>query len=51
MIRDLTGVDEATSGSLLALYAIMGFPASLIVPVLAARLRSVTPIVLVSIGF
>ena len=51
MLRDLTGVDEGTSGSLLALYAIMGFPASLIVPVLAARLRSVTPIVLVSIGF
>jgi CP family cyanate transporter-like MFS transporter len=37
LLVDHAGATEAAAGALLALYAFMGFPAGLIVPVLAAR--------------
>ena len=48
ILTDSAGVDEAQAGALLALYAAVGIPLSLIVPVLATRLRSIA--VLVWIG-
>jgi len=47
LLVDQAGVDEASAGGLLALYAFMGFPAGLVVPVVAARFpRSTAPLVL-----
>jgi len=47
LLVDQAGVDEASAGGLLALYAFMGFPAGLVVPVLVARFpRSTAPLVL-----
>lgn len=37
LLVDTAGADEASAGALLALYAFMGFPAGLLVPVIAAR--------------
>ncbi len=41
ILHDTAGSDPAEAGALLSLYAAMGIPASLLVPMLAARLRSV----------
>lgn len=48
MLQELAGVSAATAGSLLALFAITGMPLALAAPVLTARLRTPTPIVLAS---
>ena len=37
IIRDLTGMDAASAGAALALFALMGLPASLLAPVLGSR--------------
>ena len=51
LLVERAGVTPAEAGTLLALFAITGFPCSLIVPVIAARVRSVAPIVLVATAF
>jgi CP family cyanate transporter-like MFS transporter len=50
LIED-AGVSQAEAGSLLSLYAAVGLPASIIVPVLAVRLRSVWPLLITGIVF
>jgi CP family cyanate transporter-like MFS transporter len=40
LLIDLAGVTPATAGTLLAVFAIAGFPASIVAPILVARLRS-----------
>ena len=48
---DIGGVDAATAGLLLSLFAAIGLPASLLVPVLVVRFQATRPLVLVgSIG-
>ena len=44
-------VSSGEAGALLALYAIMGFPGSLLVPWLAGRMRNVGILLYVSLGF
>lgn len=48
MLQDLSGVSAAEAGTLLALFAILGTPLALVTPVLTARLRTPTPILLTS---
>jgi CP family cyanate transporter-like MFS transporter len=48
MLQDLSDVTAAQAGSLLALFAISGMPLALLAPVLTARLRTPTPILLAS---
>jgi CP family cyanate transporter-like MFS transporter len=48
---DIGGVDAATAGLLLSLFAAIGLPASLLVPMLVVRMQATRPLVLVgSIG-
>lgn len=49
ILIDLAGASPAQAGVLLSLYAGMGIPFSLLVPVLASRMRSVAP--LIALGF
>jgi CP family cyanate transporter-like MFS transporter len=49
MLIDLSGVSPAQAGTLLALFATMGLPASLVVPVLVARFRAVPALFAVAI--
>ena len=49
ILRDLAGVSPAEAGALLALYAAMGLPAGLIVPIVAARYGKVRLLVVVAI--
>ena len=44
LLSDQAGVDAASAGALLALYAFMGFPAGLLIPVIAARFPRVAPL-------
>ena len=44
------GLDRASAGSMLALFAALGLPLSLLVPVLAARMRNPFPLVLVTLS-
>lgn len=48
IVGDLAGVTPAQGGLLLSLYSAMGVPASLIVPMLVARLRNVAVLVYVA---
>ncbi|MFC0681902.1 MFS transporter [Lysobacter korlensis] len=47
LLIEHAGVTAATAGALLAVYSFTGFPMSLAVPVLAARMRSVAPLIYV----
>lgn len=51
LLVDTAGVDDVQAGALLALFGIMGLPASLVVPILAARLRNVSVLIWVSLFF
>lgn len=52
LLVDRAGVTEASAGALLALYAFMGFPAGLVIPVLAARFpRGSTGLALLGVAF
>jgi CP family cyanate transporter-like MFS transporter len=51
LLVEEAGVSDAEAGSLLALYAAVGFPASIIVPILAVRLRSARPLIAVGVVF
>jgi MFS transporter, CP family, cyanate transporter len=44
LLADEAGVDAASAGALLALYAFMGFPAGLLIPVIAARFPRGAPL-------
>lgn len=48
IVIDLTGVSPATAGLLLSLFAFMGLPASLLVPVLVVRFQATRPLFLLS---
>ncbi|ARJ05568.1 MFS transporter [Cnuibacter physcomitrellae] len=51
VLTDVAGVTDQQAGALLSLFAVMGLPAALLVPVLAARMRSVLPLILTGSGF
>jgi CP family cyanate transporter-like MFS transporter len=51
ILLDVSSVTQAQSGALLSLYAVMGLPAALLVPMLAARMRNVFPLVAVGVTF
>lgn len=51
ILQDIAGADSYTAGALLSLYAIAGFPASIVVPLLAVRMRSVTPLLYAGAAF
>ncbi len=48
ILQDVAEVTAAEAGSLLALFAILGMPLALVTPVLTARLRTPSPILLAS---
>ena len=50
MLHDIAGTSPAEAGALLSLYAAMGLPAGLIVPIVAARYGRVRLLVAVGIG-
>ena len=50
MATELAGVDAAQAGALLGAVAICGVPSALIVPVLAVRLKSVTPLIVLGLA-
>ena len=49
ILVDTAGVSHATAGSLLALWAIMGIPSGIIGPLLATRLKNLTPVFLAGV--
>ncbi|HEY8588534.1 MAG TPA: MFS transporter [Naasia sp.] len=51
ILHDVAGADRYTAGALLSLFAIAGFPASIVVPLLAVRMRSVTPLLYAGAAF
>jgi len=51
ILAQTTDTTAAESGALLALYAAMGLPAALLIPVLAARLKNVGPLVQLGVVF
>jgi CP family cyanate transporter-like MFS transporter len=51
MAVELSGVGPAEAGFLLGAFAICGIPAALIVPILAVRLRSVSPLIVAGLVF
>lgn len=50
MLVDIGGVTPATAGLLLSLFAAMGLPVSMIVPVLVVRFQATRPLFLVAVG-
>ncbi|WBU38342.1 MFS transporter [Homoserinibacter sp. YIM 151385] len=50
ILVDVAGIGEAEAGALVALFAAMGIPIAFIAPVLASRMRSVAPLVLLSVA-
>jgi MFS transporter, CP family, cyanate transporter len=48
MLREIAGVGEAEAGALLALLGFLGLPLAAVGPVLAARLRTPTPLLVAS---
>lgn len=51
ILHDVAGTAPAEAGALLSLYAAMGIPASLLVPLLAARMRNVGVLVYAGVAF
>lgn len=51
ILHDVAGVPPAEAGALLSVYASMGIPAGLLVPLLAARMRNVTLLIYAGVGF
>ena len=51
MAAEVSGVDAVEAGALLGAFAICGVPSALIVPLLAVRLRSVSPLIVVGLAF
>ncbi|GGF02381.1 MFS transporter [Mycetocola zhadangensis] len=50
LVRDTVGVSDTTAGVLLSIYAFMGIPAGLLIPILAVRMRNVALLIYVAIG-
>jgi CP family cyanate transporter-like MFS transporter len=50
LLEDLAGVSDATAGTLLALFAFMGFPAGFLIPLIATRMKNVAILVYVAVG-
>ena len=51
MLVQIAHVSPAVAGSLLALYAIMGFPGALVVPAIASRMKNVGILIYVAAAF
>jgi CP family cyanate transporter-like MFS transporter len=51
MLVDIAGVTPAAAGTLLAVFAIAGFPASIVAPILVARLRSPAWLIIAGVVF
>ncbi len=51
LVTDIVGVSDATAGLWLSIYAFMGFPAGLLIPILAVRMKNVALLVYVAVGF
>jgi CP family cyanate transporter-like MFS transporter len=51
MTTEISGVDATQAGLLLSVLALCGLPAALIVPPLAQRLPTITPLLIVALGF
>jgi CP family cyanate transporter-like MFS transporter len=51
LLVETAHVTPAEAGSLLALYAIMGFPGALLVPAIAARMKNVGLLIYVAVAF
>ncbi|GIT82001.1 putative MFS transporter [Leifsonia sp. LS1] len=51
ILHDVAGTPPAEAGALLSVYAGMGIPAGLLVPLLAARLRSVAGLIYAAVAF
>jgi CP family cyanate transporter-like MFS transporter len=51
ILAQTAGTSPAQSGAFLALYASMGFPAALLVPVVASRLKNIGPLVQLGVLF
>lgn len=51
LLVDTAGQTPAEAGAMLSLYAAMGLPAALIIPVLAARLKHIGVLVYAGVGF
>lgn len=50
LLVETAKVSDAQAGVLLGVFAIMGFPSAVLIPPLAARLRSVSPLVVVGLA-
>ncbi|MFP3464763.1 MFS transporter [Leifsonia sp. SIMBA_070] len=51
ILHDVAGVSAADAGALLSVYAGMGIPAGLLVPLLAARMRNVALLIYAGVAF
>ncbi|WP_285113537.1 MFS transporter [Leifsonia sp. fls2-241-R2A-40a] len=51
ILHDVAGVPPAEAGALLSVYAGMGIPAGLLVPLLAARMRNVAVLIYAGVAF
>lgn len=51
ILHDVAGVSPLDAGALLSVYAGMGIPAGLLVPLLAARMRNVAVLIYVAVAF
>ncbi len=49
ILVETAGVSQATAGSLLALWAIMGIPNGIVAPILAARMKNITPLLVAAL--
>lgn len=49
MLQDIAGLDEATAGAMLSVFALMGFPAGLLIPVIASRMKNVALLVYLAV--
>ena len=50
MLVDIGGVTPATAGFLLSLFALIGLPCSMLVPILVVRFQATRPLFLVAVG-
>lgn len=50
MLQDVAGVADSTAGSLLSVFALMGFPAGLLVPLLAVRMKNLALLVYLAVA-
>jgi CP family cyanate transporter-like MFS transporter len=51
LASELSKVDAVQAGLLLGAFSICGMPAALLVPILAVRLRSITPLIITALAF